>query len=148
MEKKIIGLVDTIILKKKNQLKENNVKTLMDFDLFNRANKVTECTRYNQTILLMRFITRTKKNFSDVTRKDVEAYLASRKVKASTLDMDKIILKKFYKWLNGGKTYPDCVEWLKLSNNYVYKSSEDMLTEAEIQPLWSISQESLEKAIP
>ena len=56
--------VDTIILKNKAGLNEKNIKTLRDFDRFNRTKNLAECTRYNQTLLLMKFIARTNKNFT------------------------------------------------------------------------------------
>ena len=125
--------VATIIQNKKELLSEQNAQTLMDFDTFNKANNCKELTRYGQIQILIRFISSIKKNFMDVTRKDIEAYLASRNVKNYTIDGEKTILKKFYKYLNGGEVYPDTVKWITLSNDYTYKKPEQMLTETEIK---------------
>ena len=125
--------VATIIQNKKELLSEQNAQTLMDFDTFNKANNCKELTRYGQIQILIRFISSIKKNFMDVTRKDIEAYLASRNVKNYTIDGEKTILKKFYKYLNGGEVYPDTVKWITLSNDYTYKKPNQMLTETEIK---------------
>lgn len=128
--------VDTIILKNKDELNRKNIKILKDFDRFNLSKDLAESTRYNQTLILMKFISRTNKNFAEITRKDVESYIITRKVKVkpNSLDIDKIVLKKFYKWFKNG-TYSNCVEWLELSNEYNYKKPTDMLTEEEIKKL-------------
>jgi len=130
--------VVTLLQNKKEQLTDENIKTLMDFDQLNTANNCSESTRYNQTQMLIRFISKVKKNFKDVTRDDVEKYLASRKdVKDCTVDNDKIILKKFYRWLYGmkKKEYPECVDWITLTNNYTYKKPSDMLTDDDVRRL-------------
>ena len=128
--------VVTLIKNKKEQLTDGNIKTLMDFDQFNTANNCSESTRYNQTQMLIRFISKVNKNFKDVTRDDIEKYLASRKgVKDCTVDNDKTIIKKFYKWLYKTEDYPELVKWIQLSNNYTYKKSSDMLTDDDVKKL-------------
>lgn len=129
------GLVETLIQNKKHLLTDENITPLMDFDTSNKANGNAELTRYGQMQILIRFISFIKKNFKDVTRKDVEAYLASREVKSYTLDGEKTVIKKFYKYLNNSELYPDNVKWITLNNDYTYKKPSDMLTETEIKRL-------------
>jgi site-specific recombinase XerD len=57
-------------------------------------------------------------------------------------------IRKFYKWLNGGEEYTDCVKWIKIggrkNNN---KLPEELLTEDEIKKMidsaWSIRDRAL-----
>ncbi|KXB08420.1 hypothetical protein AKJ56_01315, partial [candidate division MSBL1 archaeon SCGC-AAA382N08] len=59
----------------------------------------------------------------------------------------KVILKKFYKWLNGNGEYPDKVEWIdttkKKRNN---KLPEKMLTEEDVEKLIKTAENPRDKA--
>jgi len=80
-----------------------------------------------------------KKPFSKATRQDMERVLQvierSDYAPQTKLDFRKTA-KKFYKWLNGGETYPECVRWIKTTgkrNND--KLPGNLLTEEEVQKL-------------
>ncbi|GAG38420.1 unnamed protein product, partial [marine sediment metagenome] len=57
-------------------------------------------------------------------------------------------IKVFYKWLNGGERYPECVEWIKTtekrSNN---KLPEELLTEEEVKRMISAAWTPRDRAI-
>jgi integrase len=57
-------------------------------------------------------------------------------------------LKKFYKWLNGGESYPECVQWLKIGekrcNN---KLPEDLLNEDEVKSLINAARSPRDRAL-
>ena len=137
-------LVDTIT---KKGVTGKNAKTLRDYDTYNRAQMYSDVTRYNQLLILCNFINKVNKTFKSVTRKDVEAYLASRNVKETSLNAEKIGLKMFYKWLNGGESYHTCVKWMKVSSAYNYKSPEDLLTGEEIKSLINACENERDRAI-
>jgi integrase/recombinase XerD len=142
------NIIETLIQNKKRQLTDKNIKMLMDFDTFNKANRAkSELTRYGQIQILIRFIAFINKDYRKVTRKDVEQYLASRDVKSYTLDGEKTVIKKFYKYLNGGELYPDVVRWITLNGEYTYKKPEQMLTEEEIKLLISKCETLRDRAI-
>jgi integrase len=56
--------------------------------------------------------------------------------------------KVFYRWLNGGERYPECVEWIKTtekkSNN---KLPEELLTEDEVKRMISVAWSPRDRAI-
>ncbi len=57
-------------------------------------------------------------------------------------------IKVFYKWLNGGERYPECVEWIKTtekrSNN---KLPEELLTEEEVKRMISAAWSPRDRAV-
>lgn len=131
--------VDTLIKNKKKFLTKYNIKKLKEFDQCDKAKERKETTRYNQIRTLIFFISKINKDFKDITRNDIEAYLASRikkKIEKTSLDQDKITIKKFYKWFYKNEdTYPELVKWIKTSNTYNYKKPSDLLTNEEIKKL-------------
>ncbi len=145
--KELNSVLVKVIKNKKKLLTESNLKTLNDFDQNCRANHVKEISRYTKLQILIRFISSTNKDFNDVTKQDLEYYLANRKVKPSTLDHEKIVLKHFFKWLNGNESYPDTVKWITLTNKYEYKLESEMLTENEITHLLNSCNNIRSKAI-
>lgn len=79
--------------------------------------------------------------------KGVMAWVNGRDIAEATKADYRIILKRFYKWLNGGE-YPNCVDWisttLKKSNS---KLPKNMLTEDDIDELLEASKNGRDRAL-
>ncbi len=79
-----------------------------------------------------------KKDFAQAARTDFEDYILSlkaRNLSPETIDSNKKILKVFYKWFNGGESYPDCVKWFKGSSQRKRKLPEEMLNQDEVKSM-------------
>ena len=91
------------------------------------------------------------KDFQDVTADDLRRVLHELEegdlAEASKTEFRKTI-KVFYRWLNGGERYPECVEWIKTtekrSNN---KLPEELLTEEEVKRMISVAWTPRDRAI-
>ena len=144
---------DIVATRLKNALKKNKINTkiakvLSEFDRYNKAKGLAESTRFNQIQQLISFSSKVKKDFKDLTKKDIEIYFAEKKGSKYSKEIIKIYIKKFMKWLYGGDDFPDCVKGLTYARNaYVFKKPEDMLTEKEIKKLISICDNLRDRAI-
>ncbi|MCJ2563219.1 MAG: tyrosine-type recombinase/integrase [Candidatus Thermoplasmatota archaeon] len=91
------------------------------------------------------------KDFQDVTAEDLRRVLHEVEegdlAEASKTEFRKTI-KVFYRWLNGGERYPECVEWIKTTdkrNNN--KLPEELLTEEEVKRMISVAWTPRDRAI-
>jgi integrase len=91
------------------------------------------------------------KDFEDVTADDLRRVLHEVEEEdladASKTEFRKTI-KVFYRWLNGGERYPECVEWIKTTekrNNN--KLPEELLTEEEVKRMISAAWTPRDRAI-
>lgn len=91
------------------------------------------------------------KDFEDVTADDLRRVLheieEQELAEASKTEFRKTI-KVFYRWLNGGERYPECVEWIKTTekrNNN--KLPEELLTEEEVKRMISVAWTPRDRAI-
>lgn len=110
-----------------------------------------------------------KTPFSEVTRQELETYLAdwagrkSTKIKGKSLDelgdgrtqktspaymsFIRTVLKFFFKWLYGTETYPDCVKWIKVQKPRRQLDPSEILTDAEILQLIRCAKTDQDKAL-
>jgi site-specific recombinase XerD/ribosomal protein L40E len=90
-------------------------------------------------------------DFEDVTLEDVKAVVAKINAKEYsewTKQLYKVTLKKFYRWLKGGKKYPEEVEWIRTTvKRNKKKLPEDLLTEEEIEKLIEAAEHPRDKAL-
>jgi len=106
--------------------------------------------KYVQTLArVSRFM---QKDFMEVTREDVERFVASlernRRLSAWTKQNYKVVLKKFFKWLKGdGERYPPEVEWITttLKSKDTLLPSE-LLTEEDVMRLVEAASNIRDKA--
>lgn len=79
--------------------------------------------------------------------KDMVAWIHDRDLADPTKRDYKVVLKSFYKWLQGNGEYPEKVEWInttrKYSNN---KLPEDLLTEEDVKELIEAAENPRDKA--
>lgn len=95
-----------------------------------------------------------KKNFDKVSRSDIERFvrrLEERNLSAWTKHTQKIIIKRFYKWLKGNdEFYPEEVRWLKCRiKRAEMKLPEegDLVTEKDIETLINVANHPRDKAL-
>ena len=83
-----------------------------------------------------------------MTKKDIELYFSEKKGSKYSIEIYKIYIKKFMKWLYGGDDFPECVKGITYARNaYKFKKPEDMLTENEIKKLIDVCDNLRDRAI-
>lgn len=89
------------------------------------------------------------KSFRETTEndvKDIVAWVQGKDLADSTKRDYKVVLKKFYKWLNGGE-YPEKADWIKTTRkNGNSKLPEKLLTEEDIEQLIETAENPRDKA--
>lgn len=91
-----------------------------------------------------------KKDFEKATEKDIKKIV--RKIEETDLSYSsklevKKTLKKFYKWLNGGEEYPECVKWIKGGKKNNNKLPEELLTEEEAKKMIAAARTLRDRAL-
>ena len=93
-------------------------------------------------------------NFENTTKDDIINYLEklklkekSGKLKSSTINMTIVKVRSFYKWVNGGKDYPECVAWLKPKRSMTVLSPDSIYAEDEIKRLINYADNDRDRAI-
>ncbi len=93
--------------------------------------------RVQKQLYVLRSLTQlTDKTLRKCEKKDIMSIV--RKIDAVKTHSDwtkyerKVILKRFYRWMNGGEKHPEKVEWLKLKEPKNSILPEDLLTEEEV----------------
>ena len=88
-----------------NSLPPTVIETIREFDIFKKLKGCSEATRRNYIRILMQFARESKKKYDDVTRKDIDSFLAIRD--GSTLEHYKLVLKDFFIWLKKAEMVND-----------------------------------------
>lgn len=92
-------------------------------------------------------------DFDKATKRDIEKYvlkLQQSNLSAWTRITHHVIIKRFYKWLNGDKEYPECVEWINTTMKRVDKkmlSQQELITEDEIKKVVNACSNTRDKAL-
>ena len=89
--------------------------------------------RLGQASVLSLLARKVQKPWKEMTKEDIETYIFSLEYSSSTMDMHKIYIRKFFKWLYKSKNLPDIVEWLNLQKNRKIKLPDALLTPGEIK---------------
>jgi site-specific recombinase XerD len=93
-----------------------------------------------------------KKDFNRAKKEDIVKLVAGIEKKEDwsehTKQHYKVVIKKFYKWLNGGEDYPKEVKWIKTTmKNNNRKLPNEILTEDEIYKLVKAADNARDKAL-
>ncbi|WGI17123.1 site-specific integrase [Methanonatronarchaeum sp. AMET-Sl] len=89
-------------------------------------------------------------NFDEATKNDIKDLVAeinSKNYAESTKRTYKVIIRRFYKWLNNEEDYPDTVNWIELKYNKTKKLPEKILTEQDIHKLLEAATHPRTKAL-
>lgn len=74
-----------------------------------------------------------RKPWKEMTKEDIETYIFGLELSSSSMDLHKIHIRKFFKWLYKSKDFPEIVEWINLQKNRNRKLPADLLTPEEIK---------------
>ena len=132
-------------------LSDHNTKMILEFQKHCVAEglSVARALRYLHDLpILADFLA---KDFDQANKADFERVLnrleETEYAYQTKLDFKKTI-KKFYKWLDGGKDYPESVQWIKTGrkiNNQ--KLPEELLTEEEVKSMIEAVWHSRDRAV-
>ena len=127
-------------LKEEKGICKENIEAIISFSKVKLA-KGTSYGRVAKTVYCLRFLARwLKKPFRKATKDDLIALvgeLEQKKYSEYTKYDFRVILKMFYKWLEGNdETFPKKITWLKKSmKNLSHKLPEELITEEEVLKL-------------
>ena len=137
-------------IKKSKDVCDENKKIILDFyrDCVVNGLSIVRIWKY---LYHMRFIAMFfKKSFKEVTKDDVISfieYIEKKDYSLWTKHDNKIALKKFYKWLNGGE-YPEVVKWVNTNfNRNNNRLPEELLTPEDIMKLTDVAEIPRDKAL-
>jgi len=128
-----------------------NREAILDFDRELELNDYSVSRRYKYLTRLPKIGEVLDVAFKDAEREHIEEivlWLKRREdINKTTQNDYKILLRRFYKWLNDGE-YPECIEWLEVDNNLDSdKLPEEMLSEEDVEELLKNAQNPRDKAI-
>ena len=119
--------------------------------------------RYAYVLRLRKIADLIPDKFLNPTEKDLKfvvSKIAEKRIKWGSGDFHKltqnglqaylVALKKFYKWhLGKNKSYPECVEWIKIGNGHPSREikPESLITQEEVNQLIAVCENARDKAI-
>ena len=134
----------------KSDIPDRDKKLILEFR-DNNISRDLSVPRILRVVSILRLTAlRVKKSFEEMTAKDYEWYIVFLKknnFSPDSIETYKGCLKVFHKWLNGGKDYPECVEWMKSKTNKNHKLPEDLLVEEEVKKLILAVEPKRDKAL-
>jgi len=145
-------LLDQAISKlKRSRITRRNKKLIMDFVEYSFARGLTTVRVVKYIFHLTKLAELLGKDFDKATKKDIQRVVAEierENYSAWTKKDFRSMLKRFYKWLNDDKGYPEQVKWIKstISKKDV-KLPEELLTEDDIRKMVEACNNSRDKAL-
>lgn len=142
---------------KKSDISEHNKKLIFDFldDCridgagYGSPLSLSRTTRYAYS--LKKIAKWIEIDFDKANKDDIKQLVKkiefSEKYEDSTKHIYKVTIKKFYKWLNGGEDYPECVRWIKLRNKDSKKYPWVNITEEDILAMVNVCDDSRDQSI-
>lgn len=104
-------------------------------------------TRLSRAYTLVQLARSCKKPFKIMTRDDVEGYIYALKLAPGSLDLHKVNIRFFFKWLCKTEDYPENVKWIKLQNHKKRKLPEDILSPHEIKAMINAADNARDRAL-
>jgi integrase/ribosomal protein L40E len=112
-------------------LTKDQLEALKEFEREKAAQGTASGTRYMYFFCLCKLANFLKKPFKEATKSDlIDFFKTYSWYKSPSL---KVSVKAFYKWLYGGKDYPECVSWIKTNGFAKRKLPEEILTKDEVK---------------
>jgi len=148
-EKKLLNqAIDKL---KRSRITRRNKKLIMDFVEYSFARGLTTVRVVKYIFHLTKLAELLGKDFDKATKKDIQRVIAKierENYSAWTKKDFRSMLKRFYKWLNDDKGYPEQVRWIKstISKKDV-KLPEELLTEDDIRKMVEVCSNSRDKAL-
>jgi len=114
-------------------LTQSQIATFKEFEREKSAQGMAPGSVYIYLYCLAKLGRALKKPFKEASKNDLIDFLKAHAwYKSRSL---KVSIKAFYKWLYGGKYYPECVEWIKTHGFEKRKLPEEILTRDEVKKL-------------
>ena len=106
---------------------------LEELEALNRAYS----TRTNYLKALNHLLAFRNKSFTTYSREDLVKWLNhARKTVPGSATLYATLIRRFFKWINGDKEYPACVNWMQTTPNREGRViREDLLTPTEVQEI-------------
>ena len=140
-------------LKAEEEITEHNKKLILDFLAYckienGKGLSIGRIARYAYVFIkLAKWI---EVDFDKAQRKDIEklvSIIQDQELKDWTKHLYKVSIKKFYKWMNGGESYPSSVSWIKCNfKNSGKMLPEEILTQEEIKKMIEVAEHPRDKA--
>lgn len=113
--------------------------------------KMNECaalkTRLSRAFIIVNMARKLKKPFNEMMKEDVENHIFGINLAPASLDLHKVNIRGFFKWLYKTEDYPENVKWIKLQNHKKRKLPEDILTPYEIKAMMDAADNSRDRAL-
>ena len=135
----------------RSDLPDGSSERILDFHRFCVASGLSPARTLRYLSDLPSLSKRLGKPFDKATRGDVERVLEALErsdyAPQTKLDFRKTV-KKFYKWLNGGEAYPECVAWIRTTGKRNHdRLPEDLLTEDDVRKLVATASHARDRAL-
>jgi site-specific recombinase XerD len=130
-------------IKDNKKIDKENMEVILDFHNYLEIQDYSLSRQLKYLLKLPKLAEQLGIPFTKAEKKDIEhlvLWLKRRNDINDTTKLDyKILLKRFYKWLNNGE-YPECVKFITTTTkNHKRKLPKDMLTEKDIRKLLEAS---------
>ena len=123
---------------KSSKVSAHNKKQILKFYNYNYSMDISKPRMIRQIGILKMTALFLKKPFGKATVSDFQDFIAHLKQLGrtpETIYTYKSTIKVFYKWLNGSRTYPECVSWFSGHKRSHTKLPESLLTQEDIKKL-------------
>ena len=126
-------------------LTKSQLGTLKEFGREKTAQGMAPGSIYVYFFSLAKLAKALKKPFKDATKTDLIDFLKEYSwYKSRSL---KVSIKAFYKWLYGGKNYPECAEWIKTNGFERRTLPEEILTRDEVKKVVEAARNPRDRAL-
>ena len=133
------------------KISEKDRDLIMEFDRYQVLNDYSDSRRYKYLTNLRQMGEVLDVPFNETERKDIEGiilWMKKRNLSDATIYTKKCLLKRFYRWINDDKGYPECVDWINTGNgNGKKKLPNEILTEEDINSLLDACNNSRNRAL-
>jgi site-specific recombinase XerD len=157
-EKLVIYHTDRQLERLENNIREapdisdGNKMAILDFYSHKYSTGLSPMRLVKYLDMLQRLARMLKKDFRAADRQDIVKLVGdierNRSYGEWTKHDYKVVLKHFYKWLRGEEDYPGEVKWIRTSVKHAsHRIPEELLTEAEVQQLVSLTEHPRDKAL-
>jgi len=138
-------------IRKAGEIPGHNKSRILEFERHCRASGIGIARTLRYLHDLPRLSEMLGKDVESATKADMERVLRAMEntdySPRTKLDF-KVTVKRFYKWLNGGEEYPECVRWIKTGSKLSNEKIPDaLLTEEEVKKAIGACRNSRDRAL-
>jgi len=138
-------------IRKAGDIPAHNKSRILEFERHCRASGIGVARTLRYLHDLPRLSEMLGKDVESATKADMERVLRAMEdtdySPRTKLDF-KVTVKRFYKWLNGGEEYPECVRWIKTGSKLSNEKIPDaLLTEEEVKKAIGACRNSRDRAL-